>query len=116
VLITLFASAVLAGPAEERIARDTVTLHDGGRVRRFAVARDEVGVIAADGRGQVRRLAPLADAEAVRQRARLEGGKADLIRISTATPTASSPSPSPPSATMASRLRATTPKPAPTSS
>ena len=82
--VFLLAAPLLdAAPDTESIAQDTVTLHDGARVRTFVIARDEIGVFAPDGRAQVEKVPAAANAEAVRQRARQRavalGGKADLI-------------------------------------
>ncbi len=74
-------SLLLAAPLldaaldSDRIGQDTLTLHDSGRVRTFLIARDEVGTIEPGGHGHVQKIAPAADAEAMRQRA----GNADLI-------------------------------------
>ena len=82
-LLTLVSSLLRAGPAEDRLAQDTVSIHEGGRARSFVIARDEVGVIAPDGRARLQKVAPAADAEAVRQRARqpdvAAAGKSDLV-------------------------------------
>ncbi len=83
VLFTLITGAVRGGPLDARLDKDAVTLREGGRVRTFVIARDEVGVIAPGGRGRVQKVAQTADAEAVRVRARqpdvAAGGRADLV-------------------------------------
>ena len=82
-LFTLLSTWLHAAPVDARIAGDTVALREGGRVRQYAIARDEVGVIGPDKRWRVQKVAPMADAEAVRQRARQSdvaaAGKADLV-------------------------------------
>lgn len=64
-------AVVLAGPAGAagRLA-DRHLIHDGGQSRQFEVARDELHAVDARHRHRVVRMAALADAEAVRQRAR----------------------------------------------
>jgi subtilisin-like proprotein convertase family protein len=77
ILTSLFAAAFLraAEPAPGTLIRTRVNIRDGGAVRAFEIARDEIGTAA--GRGSLRKVAPQRDAESLRKFAREAG--ADLV-------------------------------------
>jgi subtilisin family serine protease len=77
------AAPLLAAPDSERLGQETIAVSDGTRTRRFAVARDEIGVAAPGGQTRIVKVAAAASAEAVRQRGRQPdmraAGQTDLV-------------------------------------